>query len=103
VAGDRFPVLRTYRLFCGCSDSGTADADPDAMANSHHSFMRAMAEPMQADHDAAQGPDHWQKNPAGVSSGEFAVLLNTAFGITPAAARASSFSAGSKARAERSA
>jgi pimeloyl-ACP methyl ester carboxylesterase len=112
---------------------GAAHADPDVVANSENSFLRAMAELMQADHDAAQGPDHWKKLLAwsferfswpcgytvddlhaiaaptpiivgdrdpfcsmeeGVTAcralpdGEFAVLPNTAVGITPAAVQA---------------
>jgi pimeloyl-ACP methyl ester carboxylesterase len=40
---------------------GATQADPDVMANSEHAFLRAMAELMKADHDAAQGPGHWKK------------------------------------------
>jgi pimeloyl-ACP methyl ester carboxylesterase len=112
---------------------GAPQADPDVMANSEHSFLRSMAELMQADHDAAQGPGHWKKvltwsferfsQPCGYTvddlhaitaptliivgdrdpfcsieegviayralpDAEFAVLPNTAVGITPAAVQA---------------
>ena len=52
-------LVMTRQMLGGAPDA--AQADPDVMANSEHTFLRAMAEVMQADHDAAQGPDHWKK------------------------------------------
>jgi pimeloyl-ACP methyl ester carboxylesterase len=52
-------LVMTRQMLGGAPDA--AHADPDVMANSEHTFLRAMAELMQADHDAAQGPDHWKK------------------------------------------
>jgi pimeloyl-ACP methyl ester carboxylesterase len=121
----------TRQMLGGAPDA--AHADPDVMANSEHTFLRAMAELMQADHDAAQGPGHWKQvltwsydrfsQPCGYTvddlhaitvptlilvgdrdpfcsieegasayralpDGEFAVLPNTAVGISPAAVQA---------------
>jgi pimeloyl-ACP methyl ester carboxylesterase len=126
------PGLVMTRQMLGGSPDATR-ADPDAVAESEHSFLRVMAELMQADHDAAQGPDHWKKvlawsferfsQPCGYTvddlhaitaptlilvgdrdpfcsidegvvayralpDAEFAVLPNTATGITPAAVEA---------------
>jgi pimeloyl-ACP methyl ester carboxylesterase len=52
-------LVMTRQMLGGAPDA--AQADPDVMANSEHSFLRVMAELMQADHDAAQGPGHWKK------------------------------------------
>ena len=54
------PGLVMTRQMLGGSPDATR-ADPDVVAESEHSFLRAMAELMQADHDASQGPDHWKK------------------------------------------
>jgi pimeloyl-ACP methyl ester carboxylesterase len=126
------PGLVMTRQMLGGSPDATR-ADPDTVAESEHSFLRVMAELMQADHDAAQGPDHWKKvlawsferfsQPCGYTvddlhaitaptlilvgdrdpfcsidegvaayralpDAEFAVLPNTATGITPAAVEA---------------
>ncbi len=118
----------TRQMLGGAPDA--AHVDPDVVANSEHTFLPTMANLMQADHDAAQGPDHWKKvltwsfdrfsQPCGYTvddlqactvptlilvgdrdpfcsieegaaayralpDGEFAVLPNTAVGISPAA------------------
>ncbi len=52
-------LVMTRQMLGGAPDA--TQADPDVMANSEHTFLRAMAELMQADHDAAQGPGHWRK------------------------------------------
>jgi pimeloyl-ACP methyl ester carboxylesterase len=52
-------LVMTRQMLGGAPDA--AQADPETMANSEHAFLRAMAKLMQADHDAAQGPDHWKK------------------------------------------
>jgi len=56
----RTPGLVMTRQMLGGSPDATR-ADPDAVAGSEHSFLRLMAELMQADHDTAQGPGYWKK------------------------------------------
>jgi ketosteroid isomerase-like protein len=51
----RTPGLVMTRQMLGGAPDATR-ADPGAVAQSEHTFLRAMAELMQADHDAAQGP-----------------------------------------------
>ena len=52
-------LVMTRQMIGGSPDA--TRADPDAVAASEHTFLREMAVRMQADHDAAQGPDHWKK------------------------------------------
>jgi pimeloyl-ACP methyl ester carboxylesterase len=49
-------LVMTRQMLGGAPDA--AQADPDAVAS--HQQLRVMAELMQADHDAAQGPGHWK-------------------------------------------
>jgi len=53
------PGLVMTRQMLGGSPDATR-ADPEAVANSEHTFLRVMAEHMKADHDAAQGAGHWK-------------------------------------------
>jgi pimeloyl-ACP methyl ester carboxylesterase len=51
-------LVMTRQMLGGSSDAERAD--PDLVAESEHPFLRTMVELMRADHDVAQGTDHWK-------------------------------------------
>ena len=75
-------LVMTRQMIGGRADA--TRADPDTVAASEHTFLREMAARMQADHDAAQSPDHWKKvlawsferfsQPCGYTVGDLATI-----------------------------